>query len=252
MKNKSLFLYLINLSFFLYFLILIVERALSITLSLINGVDLFGNLFNIYTYSLVVVSFIGWLVYLLIRCRGNIKALFKKDDEVSFKDLCIASGILLLSGMVHTEYTIPVIQFISYGILIIGILLKVIINSYESNNKLLLWLSFSYLVAFSMAIPVMYRTNIAQYALFHVLEAIASLSLVGIFTYLMILLFDKTDNLFLPYPLLIMVALDTLLIVLRWQEEINYFVLIFAILSLVLFIFGFVIAFKNKKQNQNN
>nr|MCR5505411.1 hypothetical protein [Bacilli bacterium] len=127
-KKKRFFNYLINLCFFLYFLILLVERSLSVILSLTHKVNLFANGFNAYVYLLTFISIAGFIIYLSLRCRNNVKALFKMDTEISFKDLCIASGILLLSGMVHTEYTIPVIQFISYGILIIGILLKVIMN----------------------------------------------------------------------------------------------------------------------------
>ena len=249
MENKNkLFNYLINLSFFLYFITLIVERSISVILSLVNHVNIYGDAFNGYTYSLVFISIIGWLIYLIFRCRGAIKSLFKAgSDEVPFIDLCIASGILLLSGMVHTEYTIAITQFIAYGILIIGMLLKVIMINKTTKNKLLLWLSFVYLVCLSMAIPVMYRSFIELHVLFHISEAITSFLMVAIFTYLLILIFKDNDNLFILWLIIVSVILDALLIILRWNEEINWFVLIFISLSLIMFIIGYIVSIKKKR-----
>lgn len=240
--------YLINLSFYLYFLILIVERTLSVVLTFVNGINIFSNGFYGYTYVLVFVSFALWLIYLLLRCRKSIKTLFKPSEEYEYKDLCVASGLILLSGMVHTEYTIPVIQFISYGILIIGILLKVILLSKNSQNKPLLWLSFVYLVCFSMAIPVMYRSFIPESVLFHIIEGISSFCLVLIFTFLMSLLFDEREDLFIPSTILLALALDLPVIILRWNEEINYFVLIFLSLSFLTFIVGIILKVITKKK----
>ena len=246
-KKERTLNYLINLSFFLYFLILLVERSLSVILSFINGINIFDNSFHTYVYISIFVSIIGFFIYLLITCRKGIIGLFKYQDIYPFKDLCISSGILLVSGMVHSEYTISIIQFISYGILIIGILLKVILMHQESHNKPLLWLSFVYLVCFSMAIPVMYYSLIKLHLLFHIIEAIGSLVLVFAFTYLMIRLFDDHDDLFLIWPIVIGLVVDIPLIILRWEEEINWFVLIFISLSLLLFLIGFIYKQKAKK-----
>ena len=240
MKHKNTLTYLINLSFFLYFLILIVERTLSVVLSLTNGVNLYADGFNGYTYSLVFLSIGGFIIYLVLKCRDNIKALFIRRENIDFKHLCIASGILLLSGMVHTEYTIGAIQFVSYGILIVGILLQVIINVHSGGNKVLHWFSFAYLVAFSMAIPVMYRSFIELHILFHIVEGITSFLLVGLFTFFLLLVFKGNDDLFYLIPIIVTVILDTLLIAMRWNEEINVFVLIFVILSALIFIAGFI------------
>ena len=244
-KHK-LFNYLINLSFFLYFIILLVERIISVVKTFSNGFDIYSNVFFGYVYLLVFVSIIGWLIFLIIKCKENIKYLFKPSDDISFKNLCIASGILLLSGMVHTEYTIPIIQFISYGILIVGILLEVILNHKESNNKVSLWLSFVYLVCFSMAIPVMYYSAIKLHLIFHVLEGIASFTLVVMFTYLLVLLFEGESNLFIWLPIVVAVVLDIPLIILRWNEEINWFVLIFISLSTLMFFIGYIYTHKRK------
>lgn len=247
-KTKTIS-YFINLCFFLYFVILLTERVLSIVLSFTNGVNIFSDAFNGYVYLLTFISLISFLVFTSIKCSNELIAIFKPNKDISFNNLCIASGIILLSGMVHTEYTIPVIQFISYGILILGIFLKVLLNSYEEHNKPLLWLSFVYLVCFSMAIPVMYRSMIDQHILFHIIEAISSVGLVVVFTFLLLQIFKGNNNLFYIFPIIIAVVLDTSLIILRWNEEINWFVLIFISLSLIMFIIGYIISKVRKEHD---
>jgi len=248
MKNESKTLtYFINLCFFLFFVLLIAERSISIALSLSNGISTYGNAFNGYVYSLVFLSFIGFLALLILKCRPNIKALFKPTEDLRFDWLCIAGGVLLLSGMVHTHYTTSGLQFASYGVWILGILLKVISLNSKSKNKPLLWLSFAYLVAFSMAIPVMYQSLIEAHVFFHILEAVGSIALVGAFTYLLLRLFNDNGDLFPLWPIILAIVIDVPLIVLRWNEEINFFVLIFIALSTVLYIVGF--AYKMKKRS---
>lgn len=248
MKNKSkTLIYFINLCFFLYFVLLIVERSISVILSLSNNINLYGARFDGYVYTLVFVSIVGFLILLIVKCRPNIKALFKPNEDLKFGWLCIAGGVLLLSGMVHTHYTISGLQFASYGVWILGILLKVISIHSKNENKALLWLSFAYLVAFSMAIPVMYHSVIESHLFFHVLEAIGSITLVVAFTYLLIRLFNDNGNLFPLWPIILAIVIDVPLIVLRWNEEINFFVLIFTALSTALYIVGF--AYKMKKRS---
>ncbi|MCR4561991.1 MAG: hypothetical protein K5694_02135 [Bacilli bacterium] len=239
-KSKALS-YLINLFFFVYFLLLLVERVLSVIFSYSDKkVSLYGSAFHGYVYTVVFLSIGAFFVYLFLRCRKNIKALVKVNTELDYRDICIASGILLLSGMVHTEYTISGLQFASYGVLILGIILRVIEMQKVYKRRALSYMSLIYLVAFSMAIPVMYPSQIDLHVFFHVLEAIASIGLVATFTYLMVLLFSGKDDLFLYWPIALVLALDIPLIILRWNEEINFFVLIFLILSFVLFLVGFI------------
>ena len=240
MKSKSKTLtYFINLCFFLYFVLLIVERTISVVLSLSNNINLYGTAFDGYVYSLVFLSIIGFLVLLILKCRPSIKGLFKPSEDLRFDWLCIAGGVLLLSGMVHTHYTISGLQFASYGIWILGILLEVISIHSNNENKVLLWLSFAYLVAFSMAIPVMYQSLIEAHVFFHILETVGSIALVGAFTYLLLRLFNDNGDLFPLWPIILAIVIDVPLIILRWNEEINFFVLIFIALSTALYIVGF-------------
>ena len=248
MKKKSKTLtYFINLCFFLYFVLLIAERSISVALTLSNGINLYGTAFDGYVYSLVSASIIGFLVLFILKCRPNFKAIFKPSEDLRFDWLCIAGGVLLLSGMVHTHYTISGLQFASYGVWILGILLKVISIHSRSENKVLLWLSFAYLVAFSMAIPVMYQSLIEAHVFFHILEAAGSIALVGAFTYLLLRIFNDNGDLFSLWQIILAIVIDVPLIVLRWNEEINFFVLIFIALSTALYIVGFT--YKMKKRS---
>ena len=100
-KSHRILNYVINLSFFLYFIILIAERTLSVVFSVVNNVKLYGNGYNAFTYSTIFASVLIWFIFLLIKCRPGIVALFRPKDEelincLPFFELSIASGILLL------------------------------------------------------------------------------------------------------------------------------------------------------------
>ena len=140
--------------------------------------------------------------------------------------------------MVHTEYTISWLQFISYGILIVGLILQTILNNKTEKNKVLLWLSLVYLISYSMAIPVSYECFLEYHLIFHIIQGIATYCLVLLFTLLMIKIFQKENNIFIFEFFIPMFLLDSILIALMWKQEINYFVLIFAALSSLLFIIG--------------
>ncbi len=249
-KRNHVLSYIINLCFFLYFIILIAERSISVTLSFINGVNIFSDWFNGYVYMMVFLSIGSFIIFLIRKCRFEMVAIFVPSEETSFYNLCIASGILLLSGMVHTEYTIPVIQFIAYGILIIAILLRTILSSENCSSRPLLWISFVYLVCFSMAIPIMYRSNIEHNLAFHIIEAAASFFLVIVFTFLMLRIFKGRVNLFALFPIILATVFDAVLIVMRWNEEINWFLLIFISLSVLIFVVGYLFNYIRNKHLQ--
>ena len=154
-----------------------------------------------------------------------------------------AHGIHHVSGMLHTEFTIAPIQFAAYGMLIIAMILRAVELSGDSQNRFSLWYSLGYLTAFSMAIPVVYHSEIENAVLFHVIESAVMLLLVLSFTLMLRRLFlGKGENLLLWVPFIIMAVGDAVVLWMRWAEEINSFVLIFACLSAVLFIIGKVIS----------
>lgn len=153
--------------------------------------------------------------------------------------LTITAGVILVSGMVHTEYTISGIQFASYGTLIIAMTLRTIEKHGKGGNNFRMWYSLIYSVMFSMAIPVVYKSSIDKAALFHTIEAVVSLSLVVAFTYMLNRVFlTKADDLMSLVPFLIMLIGDTLVLALRWKESVNSFVLIFASISTLMFALG--------------
>lgn len=249
-KNKALFKYLINLTFILYFLILITERVLSFVLTMNKDSSLvFNNGFNSFTFIFAGLSILAFVIVYCALCRDSFKLLIhpkqKETLPVNFVNLSIVSGVLLLSGMVATPNTISGIQFGAYGILIVGLLLRTIECSYTTKNKLSLWLSFIYLVCFSMAIPVMHEapSTTQDLLVFHIVEAVAVNVLVCMFTFLEAYMFKEEDfRLFSVVSLVLVIAFNVALAL--WpsldKSMINWFAIIFAIASVVIFLFGFI------------
>lgn len=107
----------------LYFIILFAERVQSIVRSIRDkDVKLFGSGFDSYVYLAVFLSLAAFLVLLAVGNAAFLQSLFTMDVNVyrsiDYRMLSITVGVILVSGMVHTEYTIPGIQFASYGMLI--------------------------------------------------------------------------------------------------------------------------------------
>ena len=243
-EKVSLSSYFINLLFFLYFAILFAERLQSVVRSIADpAVHPMGSGFHRYVYVMTFCSLAVGVIFLIVTNYALFPALFTRSAEVYAKvdlgTLSIASGILLLSGMVHTEYTIAPLQFVAYGALIIAMFIRTATVTPSSGNPALLWLSLIYLTAFSMAIPVMYESQIRLSTLFHVIEAVTAILLVFVFTYFMRIVFvGDATNLFFWLPILVTAVLDGVLIAMRWNEKVNAFVLIFLIVACVLFCVG--------------
>ena len=113
----------------LYFIILFAERVQSIVRSIRDkDVKLFGSGFDSYVYLAVFLSLAAFLVLLAVGNAAFLQSLFTMDMNVyrsiDYRMLSITVGVILVSGMVHTEYTIPGIQFASYGMLIAALVIK--------------------------------------------------------------------------------------------------------------------------------
>ena len=243
-QKISMSFYFTHLLFAVYFIVLSAERIQSIVRSVRDpSVLLFGDGFNCYTYLITFVSLAVSLIYLIVSNGNLFVGVFTRSARVhgsiQMGRLCIATGLILVSGMVHTEYTVAPIQFGAYGALIVAMIIQTAQKHRQSGKPVLLWLSVAFLTAFSMAIPVMYRSNIAYAGLFHVLEAITALVLVAMFTGMLYKVFCKdATNLFYFLPMLTVLVLDSVLIVMRSREEINWFVLVSLIATCVLFLIG--------------
>lgn len=227
----------------LYFIILLFERIMSLVKSIADKeISIFGTDFNRMVYALVIISIIGFFVLLFVYDRTYLSSLFTFDksihDAVNLKMLTVTVGVILISGMMHTEYTIPGIQFGAYGILILGMILMTTLYSPKAAT----WIGLAYVVAFSMAIPVVYKSEIQAAFAFHILEIIAALALIAVFSYMFYRIYAGTaNNLFLFLPLAIMIILDALVLIFRWKEKVNGFVLVSAITAIVLWGIGKIV-----------
>lgn len=239
-KNMNIF---ISWFFVLYFVILFVERLQSIIKSCVDpSVSLYGNAFNGYTYTLTFLSLGATLILLLFFNNSFWHSLFNNSVLPNYSMLTITSGVLLLSGMVHTEHTLAPVQFVSYGMLIIAMILRTIQTSSGVEVPFTFWYSLIFLISFSMAIPVMYHSNIEHATLFHIIEAIASIALVFFFTYMLHKVFiGEGSNLLYFGPIIVATIFDAVIIAMNWKEKVNGFVLIFIIASVVLFAIGKII-----------
>ena len=239
-KNMNTF---ISWLFMLYFVILFVERFQSIIRSYMDSnVLLYGNAFNGYTYTITFLS-LGATIILLLFFNGSFwQSLINYSITPNYSMLTITAGVLLISGMVHTEHTIAPIQFVSYGMLIIAMVLRTIQVSSGAEFPFGFWYSLIFLTAFSMAIPVMYHSNIEQATLFHIIEAIASIVLVFFFTCMLRQMFiGQGSNLLYWIPIIVAIVFDAIIIAMRWKESVNSFVLIFIIASTIIFTVGKII-----------
>ena len=73
------------------------------------------------------------------------------------------------------------------------------------------------------------------------------LGMVLLFTLLTLKLFNNKINLFNILPIIYGLILDIIVIALRFTDTINYFLIIFLSLSVILYIIGFIVS-----KNNNN
>ena len=238
----------------LYFLILTVERVISLV-SVFTGDFSTYDALDWYMTALTLFAIFGSYIYILTRCdifvKRNVNGKTSASPIVSQKNfgrLSIAAGILLLGGMVHTHGTIPGIQFASYGMILVSMAIHTIQQVKANGGALKKWLSFAYIVALSMAIPVVYHSQIELSWLFIPLECVVSAGLVVLFTIMLKNFYEGDGEYgFSAVPFLVMLVGDFGVVYLRWNEEINFFVLIFASLAAVLWTVGKVVKVKSKR-----
>lgn len=233
-SDKAKFVFLM-----LYFLILTIERIISLATVLTS--DIAGyDLLDLYMSVLTAAAIIGAYTYMFLKVRFTAKPRSSDKPEQSvFGKLAIAAGILLLGGMVHTDGTIPPIQFAAYGMILISMAIHTAQRVKTLGGGVIRWLSFGYIVAFSMSIPVVYHTSIELSALFIPLEIIVSAGMVVMFTVMLRGFYEGDGEYQFPAaPFCAAVVGDAAVLMLRWNEEINFFVLIFICVTAMLFIAG--------------
>lgn len=230
----------------LYFAILTVERVISIITCCMGDFRTIGGL-DYYMLMVSIFAVFGSYIYGVICCTDIVKK--HSDYNNIFSELAIAAGLLLLGGMVHTDGSIPPVQFISYGMILISMALHTIQNVKRSGNALRKWLSFAYIVAYSMAIPVVYHTNIFLSYLFEPVECVVSAGMVAMFTIMLTRFYSGNgeDRLTL-LPLLVVIFGNYTVLLMRWEEEINMFVLIFSCAAIALWFVGNIVYIIKKKR----
>lgn len=238
------------LFFILYFVILTAERIVSLVsqITFMSAV-----IYEMVKGIFVIISLITGWAYLLIKGRGIFKLTAPKCGS-DFLQPSVAAGILLVSGMIHTHVTIAPIQFVSYGFLLaaMGIYTAECVKS--KGKGALRWITFAYITAFSMAIPVMYDTDCSCNfcAAFAITQIFVSLGLVACFT-VMLYRFFKDDGLsyFRIYEIVLAIIGDGLVLFLRWHREINFFVLAAVVLAAILWLTGKITCkFKDVEYNK--
>ena len=227
--------------FLMYFLILFAERLQSL-LRAVSADQFFMDTFESVAGVIVSLSLLSAVVLLAFFNKTFWKSLGGKA-ELDYAMMTVTAGVILVSGMIHTEYTIPAIQFASYGMLLVAMILRAVQLMPETKSRFGLWYSLIYLTVFSMAIPVVYKHyTLTNATLFHVIEYLVMLALVISFTIMLRRLFlGRGENLLLWIPFAIMAVGDAVVLWMGWAAEVNAFVLIFAALSVILFIIGKII-----------
>lgn len=223
-----------------YFLVLFAERVQSLVrICRRSFADLYRTGFDGFVDTLTALSLISTVFLLSFSCGDFLRSLADPSVVPDYTMPVVAAGVLLVSGMMHTEYTMAPVQFVSYGLLIVAMILRTVQTSAGAERPFMFWYSLAFLTVFSMAIPVMYRSKIPQARLFHIIEAAVALSLVACFTWLLRDLFlGEGRDLLRPVPMLIAAAGDAVILAMRRKESVNTFVMIFVILSTVMFAAG--------------
>ena len=207
-----------------YFLVLFAERVQSLArICRTSFAALYRTGFDGFVDTLTVLSLVATVLLLAFGCKGYWQSL-------------VNPAVIPDYSMMHTEYTVAPVQFVSYGMLIIAMVLRTVQTAAGADHPGMFWYSLAFLTVFSMAIPVMYRAEIAHATLFHVIEAIVALALVACFTWMLRDLFlGQGHDLLRWVPMLSAAVGDAVILAMRWKENVNTFVLLFVILSAVVF-----------------
>lgn len=240
----------LKMIFFLaYFLILSVERIISLVAVFTGDLSKYDAL-DWYMTALTLFAIFGAYVFMATKCHVSLKSteIDLDDENENYAKLSIAAGILLLGGMVHTEGTIPGIQFASYGVLLGSMGIHAFQCAKRDGKALMKWLSFAYITAFSMSIPVVYHTNIQLKYLFIPIECVVSAGMVVLFTIMLKRFFTQnSESDFSPIPYITAVIGAFAVIILRWDEEINWFVLIAISATSILWFLSNILSMIKKK-----
>lgn len=194
-----------------------------------------------YAHIATCVSLLVFLFVGALPAAKVIVGIFRPDTGVNYRRVAYASGILLVGGMIHTDYTVLWLQFVSYGGLLLAMLLRALSSGTSrtgvSGGRLTI--SYLYVLCFSMAIPVVYDTAVQFAAAFTAIEIVTSLLLVLAFAVMLDGYLTSGGLVNFNAPLITFtLAADAALLALRWTETVNWFLLVFPVLALIFWVIG--------------
>lgn len=248
-KKASTADYLIYLFYVLYILILFAERTTGLVKGLVDPVYAFyrtEDYVQWYTHILTAVGLIVCLVTSVTVNRYVYAFLFTRStayrQKTDYGMMSVSAAAVLLGGMTHTNFTLLWLQFVSYGALLISMLIRTVSAARlfrPDVTKGRLAVSYAYIVCLSMAIPVVYSTQITAWKVFVPLEIVTALLLVFVFCYKLAGFYESGGLVNFGIPSTVFAAAaDIALFVLRFNETANYFLIVFLALTVVLFIVG--------------
>ena len=139
-----------------YFLVLFAERVQSLArICRTSFAALYRTGFDGFVDTLTVLSLVATVLLLAFGCKGYWQSLVNPAVIPDYSMLTVTAGVMLVSGMLHTEYTVAPVQFVSYGMLIIAMVLRTVQTAAGADHPGMFWYSLAFLTVFSMAIPVM-------------------------------------------------------------------------------------------------
>lgn len=254
---------LILIGLIFYFIILFAERLLAVILSVKSGGEyalVSGNVFNYIAYGITAISLVAGLVLMIRVLPAIFVSVFTSkayDFDSNYKKIVIAAMAILFGGMMHTGFTLPPVQFVAYGFLIASMAVRTVECCLKvkagtvpggKGRKFASIISVIYLTLLAMAVPVSYISfqDMPLRAVFFAVEFAAVFVLVPVFGILLLKFYETGVTSFsFVYPLLVLI-LSGLTVALKWREEINWFVLIFVVLTVVFYCsFGLVAGRRN-------
>lgn len=231
---------MISWSFLLFFLILAGERMCSIA-QIVKDKEtkLTDSSFDIYVNFLTIIAVVLSLATLIIEGKSFWLSLFNGGVTVDYSIVICAAGMLLFAGMAHTKFTQTLTQFLAYGFLFAAMVLQTIVNIDTGADAFGCVYSLVYLIVFSMAVPVVYKSEKEHSKLFHIIEAVSSIVLVSCFAVLLRFMFiGRGENLLLWLPMIILAIYDTILVVMNRKDTKAYYLLSFELLTAAVFFAG--------------
>lgn len=229
---------LIFITFLAYYFILLGERIFSLIkcFSTVGVSSMFlAGKFEAYIYGMSSICILLFVFAFLISL-GKVLA---NGIEKSMISLSVTAGIILIPGLLDTANSFAPVQFVAYGLLLLGCLIRYIDIMKDTEKNASHIFSFLYLASFSMAVPVVHKTDAGNTNMaYYLVEGLGSLVLVVVFVIMLCFLFSEKHKVVVnPIFLLPVLAVVGLMTFLSWGTNyINWFVVVAAGIAVIMLI----------------